>query len=393
MGGADIGECLSTIYRIKEGDDESWFQEWSKTARRLEETAILFRKQGKSASARECWLRASNYWRTAEFFLHANPDDPRIVPTWAKSRDCFVEAAALSPSPIIRVDIPFEKTSLPGYLCLVDSSGKKRPLLIVHTGFDGTAEELCLSVVQPARERGINCLVFEGPGQGQVIRIQKIPFRHNWETVVTPVVDFALTRGEVDPAKIALMGVSMGGYLAPRAAAYEKRLSALIANGGVYDFYAVTTRHGPPNMEEILEDPEASAEYDVAVREMMKTDPNLRWVFGHGMWAFGASSPSAWQKMLRPYKLIDEAKKISCPTLVVDSENDIDMPGQSKLLFEALTCPKDFLLFTAEEGAGEHCQVGASLISNERILGWLEDTFNRAKAPTAATAALATKGK
>ena len=78
----------------------------------------------------------------------------------------------------------------------------------------------------PALERGYNCLTFEGPGQGGVIRKQKIPFRHDWERVVTPVVDYALTRSEViDPTCIALMGISMGGYLAARAAAFEHRIA------------------------------------------------------------------------------------------------------------------------------------------------------------------------
>ena len=90
-----------------------------------------------------------------------------------------------------------------------------RPTLIAHGGFDSTLEELYASAVAPALERGYNCLTFEGPGQGGVIRKQNIPFRYDWEKVVKPVVDYALTRTEeVDPNGIALMGISMGGYLA-----------------------------------------------------------------------------------------------------------------------------------------------------------------------------------
>ena len=237
-GGADIGECLSTAYRIKDGDNESWYKEWFRTAKRLEETADRFLSEGHKESAREAYFRASNYYRTAEFFLHTNPKDPRILKTWGKSRECFQKAAKLSKNPIKFVRIPFEKTTLPGYLCLVDNSGKKRPLLIIHSGFDGTAEELYFEIGRLAVERGFNVLLFEGPGQGEVIRVQKIPFRPNWESVVTPVVDFALKFPEVDPERIGLIGFSFGGYLAPRAVAFEHRVKACVADGGVYDFYA-----------------------------------------------------------------------------------------------------------------------------------------------------------
>ena len=84
-------------------------------------------------------------------------------------------------------------------------------------------------------------------------------------------------------------------------------------------------------------------------------------------------------KMLKPYNMKNVADKITCHMLVVDSEKDMDMPGQAKQLYDALKCPKDFMLFTVEEGAEEHCQVGATMISNERILNWLDDTLKKTK--------------
>ncbi len=374
-GGADIGECLSTVYRIKEGDDESWYSEWLSTAQRVEKMAQDFQDQGDLISAKECYFRASNYYRSAEFFLHTNPQDPRIVETWKKSRDCFLEAAALSDGLIRPVEIPFEGTTLPGYFCVVDKSGALRPLLVIQTGFDGTGEELYIEVATAALKRGFNCLIFEGPGQGRVIREQHIPFRPNWETVVTPVVDFALEQPEVDQERIALMGISFGGYFAPRAVAFEHRIKACIANGGLYDFHAAVMRNTPPGFEEMLDDESAAEEIDKDIYQIMETNPSLRWSFGNGMWTFGAKSPSEWMRMTRPYNLRDCADKIECHMLVVDSENDKALPGQAKPLYDALRCPKEFMLFTAEEGAGEHCQVGGYMVSNERILNWLEKTL------------------
>jgi len=369
-GGADAGEVLITLGRIREGDDESWYAAWRKTAEAREQAGDGFLARGRKVSARQEYLRASNYYRTAEFFLRGNPADPRIVATWRKGREMFLKFARLADQPIRPVEIPFEGTTLPGYLALVDNSGKKRPLLIIQTGFDGTAEELYYSNAVFALRRGYNVLLFEGPGQGRVIREQKIPFRPNWETVVTPVVDFALKRREVERDNIALMGISFGGYLVPRAAAFEHRLKACIANGGVYDMHRVVMKR--PGMEQALDDPQASAEIDSEIYKMMETDPALRWAFGNGMFTFDAKSPTDWMRKTRPYTMKDVAGNIRCDMLVVDSEDDKDMPGQARQLYDTLKGPREFMLFTREEGAGEHCQIGAALLSNARILDWLD---------------------
>jgi pimeloyl-ACP methyl ester carboxylesterase len=264
---------------------------------------------------------------------------------------------------------------LPGYLCLVDGSGGKRPLLIIHSGFDGTAEELFFGIARLALDRGFNCLLFEGPGQGGVIREQKIPFRPDWETVVTPVLDYALTLPETDPGRVGLMGFSFGGYLAPRAVAFEHRFKVCVADGGVYDFYENAIKKSPPDIEKILSDKKASAEMDREIMESMKTNVDTGWLFANGMFTFGAKSPSDFYRMLKPYTMKGLAEKIQCTMLVVDSEGDKDLPGQARQLYEALKCPREYMLFTKEEGAEEHCQMGAVMISDERILSWLENNL------------------
>lgn len=376
-GGADVGEVLKTAYAIQEGDDESWHREWRKTAERCEASGEALVARGKKISARQEFFKASNYYRTAEFFLHVDPGDPRIVSVWEKSRKNFLKGAALADHPILPVEIPFEGTTLPGYLCLADRSGAKRPLLLVHSGFDGTAEELYFGTALFAVQRGYHVLLFEGPGQGRVIRVQRLPFRFDWETVVTPVIDYAVTRKEVDPKRIALMGVSFGGYLAPRAAAFEKRILACIANGGVYDFHL--TARMTPEQEQYLDTQKGAEEIDRILYERMKTDPSFRWAMANGMFTFHARSPSEWIRMTRAYTMKEVAGRITCPMLIVDSEEDKDMPGQARKLYDALSSQKQFLLFTKEEGAEEHCQMGAVLLSNARILDWLDDVMGTGK--------------
>jgi pimeloyl-ACP methyl ester carboxylesterase len=373
-GGSDIGECLSTGYRITEGDFESWYSEWNRTAERLHAFADECMESGRSVSARELYLRASNYYRLAEFYLHGDPSDPRIKELSDRSLDCFARFRRLDPTLVEVVKIPYEGTTLPGNFYPVDDSGEPRPTLIVMTGFDGTMEELYANA-KGAVARGINCLAYEGPGQGKVIREQGLYFRPDWEKVVTPVMDYALSRPDVDPKKVALMGISFGGYLAPRAAAFEHRLAALIADGGVYDFIGGKVPPGM-TMEQMLEfikaDPEA---FNKGAWERAETNPDMRWGMQNGIFTFGAKDPADWWQKCAEYTMKDVADKIECPTLIIDSEADKSFPGEARKLYDALVCTKTWMQFTAVEGAEEHCQIGAGLISGERIFNWLEDTF------------------
>jgi hypothetical protein len=370
-GGADLGECLVTAAAITSGDDESWYRAWNTIAERLEKEATASVKSGHTQSACSAFFRACNYYRTAEFFLHTSPDDPRIKELGKRMNRCFTTAIQYVQSPVVAVKIPFEDTTLPGYLCYANTE-KPCPLLIVQTGFDGTKEELYFFIAQEAVKRGMHCLIFEGPGQGEVVRDQKIYFRPNWETVITPVVDYAVTVKNVDPTRIALMGISFGGYMVPRALAFDRRIRLGIANGGIYDFHEVCMRG---EEETLLDSPEMQEEFDQAVFKIMRRSTTARWAISQGMYTFGCQSPWEWLRKTREYRLEGVAEKIQCPMLIVESQNDAKVQGQSLKLYNALTCPKTFLMFTEEEGAGEHCQIGAPKISCERIFNWIESQW------------------
>ncbi len=372
-GGADINECLSTAHKISEGDGESWYTHWRGLADRIYRVGEKALAAGHKITARESFQRASNYYRTCEFFLHGNPDDPRILESWRLSRNAFRKAASLMPYPVEVIKIPYENTTLPGYFISPNRSLVPRKTVIVQTGFDGTAEELFFTRALFALKRGYNVLLFEGPGQGGALREQHLYFRPDWEKVVTPVLDYVLGRPEVDLDKVALMGISMGGYLAPRAAAFEHRLAALVANPGNLDLY-VQDRSQLPGMRT---DPDENNQY---LYKAMESGIGFRWFIQHGMFAFNSKSPVDFLLTLSQYQMKELVKQISTNTLCVASKGDHTVKIEHlRLMYDQLQSDKTFMLFTEEEAAGDHCQMGALAISSAKIYDWLDEVMAQVK--------------
>jgi len=372
---ADIGEVVSTAERIKEGDYQSWCGEWTKTAKRLHEAADKAFTDGHLISARKAYLRASNYYRAAEFFLHEKPEDERIDELYDASAACFSKVMELNTPVIKMVKIPYEGTTLPAHYYQLKDEKKLRPVLILLTGFDGTKEEF-YGLAMTALEHGMNCLAVEGSGQGEAVKKQHLYFRADYEAVVTPAVDYLLSTGTADPQKIILWGESLGGYLAPRAAAFETRLAACIANSGIYDFLGGGIKSLGITREKILymavNTPEQMNE---KLYQAAEFNSEMRWKIYQGMYVFGLKTPAELVLAASKLYLKDIAEKIKCPTLIVDTDTDGLIDSQAKPLFDRLTCPKEYMLFLAEDGAGAHCQCGAKLIGNERIFEWIEDVL------------------
>ncbi|WP_321508462.1 alpha/beta fold hydrolase [uncultured Methanoregula sp.] len=382
--GSDIGECLETAWRIRNTDPSvlpparSWCNEWKAIADRIMKIGNDCKAKNHRVSARDAYLRACEYYRSADFYLHDTPKDPEILDLWEKMHAAFLSSMELTGVSFEEIEIPYEGTNLPGYFWKPEGDSGPAPTLIIHSGFDGSAEEVYLECVCDALRRGYHCLVFEGPGQGVVIRKQEIPFRYDWEKVITPVVDYAVTRPDVDREKIILMGLSMGGYFAPRAAAFEHRLAACIANGGVYDIFGNNARNAGLTRNGLLEFLQTRPdEYNRFVYEACAKSTQTHWGVTHGMWVFGVKTPAEFALAQEPCTLKDCAHLIRCPTLVLDVEGEQFFAGQADQLYDALTCEKTLIAFTAEEGARLHCQEGARLLSNQRIYDWVDETLAR----------------
>jgi cephalosporin-C deacetylase-like acetyl esterase len=370
--GSDIGEVIATVRKIKNKDTQSWHYEWLKTADRIYDFAEKCKKNRDYISAKKAYFRASNYYRTAGFYLDSIDKRKKSIALSQKSIDCF-KAAIKYNKKIKSIKIPYENTTLPGYLIKPKKTSKKTPLLILFTGFDGTKEELYFSAGKAASERGYTVIMFDGPGQGEALRMQNLYFRPDWEKVISPVIDYAEKLSDINKRKIAIMGRSMGGYLAPRAAAFDERIKACIANGGVFDFSENILENFPPKFLALADT--APGKFDSTIRKISKSNIQLNWFIENGMWTFNTKDPAEFILKLKEYNLRKCADKIKCPVLVIDSADDLFMKGQPEKLYNELNCKKTFMLFDYESTGEAHCQEGATAISNERIFNWLNSIF------------------
>jgi hypothetical protein len=323
---ADAGEVFATADGIADGDPDAWFDGWCATAERVRGIAEAARAAGRHASARDAYLRAGKYYGMAFFFALATKDPARGPATWRSHRDCLDAAIALWPTPVERVAIPYEGTTLQGWWLSATLPGP-RPLAILNNGSDGTALDMIVAGGAAAVERGWHALIFDGPGQGAALYETGLPFRPDWEAVVTPVVNFALTRPSVDPARIALLGLSQGGYWAPRAAAFEHRLAACVADPGVVKVATSWFDNFPPDAVAYFHSAD-KASFDAGMREGLAQFPALQ----RGMLAkrcepFCTDSLHDILTGLAAYDLTGVAAQIRCPTLVTDPDDEAFWPG------------------------------------------------------------------
>jgi alpha-beta hydrolase superfamily lysophospholipase len=375
-GAADAGEVLATVERIKDGDYESWFQEFKATGERVRAIADEAAEAGSDVSAREAYLRASSYLFASTTALDGTDDPDRLVPVWRQHRRCFDEFAARWEPPFEKVRIAYEETELEGYFFKVDDGGRRRPTLILNNGSDGPVTAMWLGGGAGALARGYNAITFDGPGQGQALWEQGIPFRHDWEHVVTPVVDLLLERDDVDPDRIAISGMSQGGYWAPRAVAFEDRIAAAIADPGVFDVSTAWTEKLPKSMRKLLEEGEREKferQFHFAEHFIGKA---ARHALAFRMKPYGTDSPYEACRAALRYSLADVVERIRVPILITDPEDEQFWPGQSRQLYEALPGPnKELVAFTAAEGANLHCEPMARSLVDQRVFDWLDATL------------------
>ena len=346
-GGGTISECFQAASRMIPGDKESWHREWMHVADRNESRGRSEERAGHIRTAMNCYLRAVDYYRQAEF--HLKPDDPRRLPTFTKMESCSHRFLGLLNPPGQALQIPYEGKTLYAYFVRAPFPGDRMPCLICMGGLDSIKDEMWFMQAHGALQRGISVLMIDGPGQGGTLRRHGITNRFDYEVPVGCCIDYLATRSDVDMARIAVCGSSLGGYYAARAGCYEHRLAACISHGAIW---SVTDLWG-----------NATEEHGLAE---------------HIKWVFGARSMKEAMVKARDFTLEGHLEHMNCPYLVLHGGHDVLTVSQARKVYDygkAKGVDVTLRLVTEDETGAEHCQHDNPTIGQELMADWLADRF------------------
>ncbi|MFC4171726.1 alpha/beta hydrolase family protein [Microvirga sp. GCM10011540] len=390
-GGADFGEVLAVGRAVGDGGDTVFHEAWMAAGDRLATEAEEAKSRRLRSSARDLFLRASAFYAASYHPLYGAPVDPRLLTAFRKQIDAFNKGLALFNSPVEPMRIPFESTSMPAYF--IPAAGHEnavRPLIILTNGYDATVTDMYFASAVAANRRGYHSLIFDGPGQGEMLYEQSIHLRPDWEVVVGAVVDYALNLPSVDSRCIVLSGWSLGGHLAPRAASGEHRLAACIADPGQWSI-AAPFRDFAIKLGATPQAATHLGELDQSVLDRMmqvaSDNPSFRWkIVQRGFWVHGVDNLRDYLRSAEQFTMDGRADAISCPTLMTLAEDDPLARG-AEAFFDQLRCPKELVRFSTSEGAGEHCEMGNRSLLNRRVSDWLDGVLPTKKSPRRSLAA------
>lgn len=351
LGGADFHEAHRVAERIKVGDGESWYREWYAAGERVESNAIAAQQAGRPITARDAYLRAHNYFRTAQFFLLGT--DERKKESYVRCVACFHQALPYFDNPPERVTFPFEGSHLSGYYYRPLGAARQKHATIAYLGgVDIISEELYFFAAQQMLARGFGVLCFDGPGMGEPLRVRGIYARPDYEVAISAAVDYLAGRPDVDAGKISLVGQSMGGYYGGRGAAMEPRLRAAVLWGACYDL-----------TDDIYD-------FWPAVR------PQVEWVIG-------ASGEKDAREKLKAFSLKGVLQHAKCPVMVTHGEDDtlVTVKAAHKT-YADLPEPKHLRIWNESEGGGIHLMNDNRAEAVPYMLDWLREEVDRPRSQT-----------
>jgi dienelactone hydrolase len=363
-GGAEIGEVNRIGLRLHPhvGDDAAWFREWAREAETVEQAGRAHLAAGRQATAASYLLRAANYYHVGERFLQPKSEG---LAAYRRGVECFRDAARLMRRPRIEhVEIPYEGSTLPALLVHAEPVPGRRgpaPAMVFFDGFDITKEIQYFKGVPDLAARGIACLIVDGPGNGESVRFRNLYLHHETERYGTAAYDYLAGRPEIDSKRIGVMAISLGGYYAPRAAAFEPRYACCIAWGAQWDYHAIWKRR--------FERLDAGAL------------PSLSVPWQHLLWIFNVDTREAAMKKLEGFRLDGVVQKIRCPFLLVHGAGDEQIPlALAQQCFDAVgSRQKTLKVFSREEGGYHHCQIDNVSIGVAYMWDWVESVFVAAR--------------
>ena len=330
-GGGAVSEVFQAASRIDPTSEESWHLEWKRIADRNFARAQAEEQAGHIRTAINCFMRAADYYRQAEFFLQ--PDDPRRLATFTLMEQSSHGFLRTLPAYFVRAPFPVEK----------------QPVLICMGGLDSIKDEMWFMQAHGCLQRGISVLMIDGPGQGGALRRQGLKNRPDTEVPIGYCIDYLETRADVDTARIAVCGSSLGGYYAARAGCYEHRLAACISHGAVF-----------------------------AITDMWGNAPEDHGLATHIKWVFGKPSMRESMEKAREFTLEGHLENMRCPYLVMHGGHDVLTVSQARKVYDygiskGVRCT--LRLLEAEETGAEHCQHDNPTIGQEILADWLADQF------------------
>lgn len=352
---ADLGEVLETVKVIAEGDTQSWYTAWKATAERV--LALAERTQD-SLSKGGAYMRASTYQRMAEFLLP--PDDPKRPGSFEKTGSYFFKGLDTLGVRYERITVPYGAGSLRALYFPGPRGAETKPLIMFAGGFDSILEEYYPNFAEAALKRGYSVLTYEGPGQSEALRKYGLKYTAEWEKPVTAVLDEFL-HTHAKPSKIVLIGMSMGGYFAPRAAAFEERIDGVVAYDTCYDFGEVASR-----VVSAAKNPEVLKNIDVS------------WGYRNALWTMGTKDVDETIKASAAYTLAPVADRIRQDVLILAGTEDHFIPFHQTADFEkALVNARSVTtrIFERPSGGAGHCQMGNLTLFHAAVFDWLLEKF------------------
>jgi len=326
---------------------------WTAVVDDLQAQAEAEELAGHRRAAGQRYHRATNYLIQAERMQSAHSPDRRAI--YQRCLDLAQKTFDLLDPATTRVAVPFEGALLPAYF--TKASGiAPAPCIIMWNGLDSTKEHMYLSgFPHELAARGISTLMVDCPGSGEALRFHGLTARIETEDWAAACVDFLQRREDVDPARIGLVGWSLGGYYAPRAAAYEKRLALCVAWGANHDWGTVQKRR--------------------LDREGENPVPHY---WEHVLWVWGENDIDAFLKKAEAVNLDGVVERITVPFLIAHGENDRQIPlaYAHRSYEQAVNSPKRQLrVFTPAEGGAEHIGLDHLPHVSVFIADWIADTF------------------